>query len=132
MDIASPSTYRNDLGRKRDLYARLGVQEYWRYDPTGGELYGEPLVGEDLAGGAYRRLDMRRTSDSRTWGSSAVLGLDIYWGTQQVEFADTVTGEPLRRIAEERAEREAAESALQIERAARRELEAELRRLRQS
>ena len=139
LEIASPSTYRNDLGRKRDLYARLGVQEYWRYDPRGGELYGEPLVGEELVDGAYRRLEVHRTAEGRVWGRSAVLGLDIYWGEEQVEFADSATGEPLRRIAEERAAREAAEAALeaeraalQDERAARLELEAELRRLRQS
>ena len=95
-------------------------------------MYGEPLVGEELVDGAYRRLEVHRTAAGRVWGRSAVLGLDIYWGERQVEFADSATGEPLRRIAEERAAREAAEAALQAERAARQELEAELRRLRQS
>ena len=37
MEVASPSTAANDLGRKRDLYERLGVQEYWRFDATGGD-----------------------------------------------------------------------------------------------
>ncbi len=139
LEIASPSTYRNDLGPKRDLYARLGVQEYWRYDPRGGELYGEPLVGEELVDAAYRRLAVHRTAEGQPWGRSGVLGLDIYWGEQQVEFADSATGEPLRRIAEERAAREAAETAreaaetaLQAERTARLAVEAALRRLRQS
>ena len=45
-----------DLGRKRDLYAALGVLEYWRYDATCGEFYGEPLVGEYLLDGEYRRF----------------------------------------------------------------------------
>ena len=41
MEVASSSTAANDLGWKRDLYQRLGVQEYWRFDPTGGRLYGQ-------------------------------------------------------------------------------------------
>ena len=140
LEIASPSTFANDLGWKRDLYARIGVREYWRYDPKGGELYGEPLVGEELVDGMYRRLEIHQTDDGGIWGRSPVLGLDIYWGEQQVEFVDSATGEPLRRLGEERAAREEAEARaagaeareLQVERAARLELEEELRRLRQS
>lgn len=48
LEVASPSTASNDLRRKRDLYARLGVTEYWKLDPTGGELYGVALMGERL------------------------------------------------------------------------------------
>ena len=132
LEIASPSTYRNDLGWKRDLYARIGVPEYWRYDPTGGRLYGEPLVGEELVNRVYRRLNINPANDGRVWGHSPSLGLDIYWAERQVEFGNTATGEPLRRIAEERIAREAAEAALQTERSVRRELEEQLRRLRQS
>ena len=60
LEIASPSTARRDLGAKRDLYARIGVGEYWRYDQTGGDFYREPLVGERLVDGEYRRLEMWR------------------------------------------------------------------------
>ena len=45
LEVASPSTASNDLGHKRDLYAQLGIAEYWRLDPTDGELYGQPLEG---------------------------------------------------------------------------------------
>ena len=48
LEIGSKSTANADLVRKRELYAELGVGEYWRYDATGGEFYGEPLVGERL------------------------------------------------------------------------------------
>ncbi len=65
LEIGSPSTAMADLGSKRDLYAELGVGEYWRYDGTGGEFYGEPLVGERLVDGEYRRLEMRRESAGR-------------------------------------------------------------------
>ena len=32
LDVASPSAASNDLGHKRDLYARLGIPEYWKLD----------------------------------------------------------------------------------------------------
>ena len=35
LEVASPSTWRDDVGRKRSVYARLGVREYCRYDPGG-------------------------------------------------------------------------------------------------
>ena len=65
LEIGSKSTARVDLGRKRALYAELGVGEYWRFDATGGEFYGESLVGERLVGGEYRRMEMRHESDGR-------------------------------------------------------------------
>ena len=37
LEIGSRSTARADLGSKRELYAEIGVGEYWRYDATGGE-----------------------------------------------------------------------------------------------
>src|SRR5262249_58491108 len=34
-EIASPKTWRTDIGAKRRLYARLGVPEYFVFDPHG-------------------------------------------------------------------------------------------------
>ena len=34
LEILSPSTWRYDLGAKRDRYAALGVGEYWLHDPA--------------------------------------------------------------------------------------------------
>ena len=36
MEVASTNTWRHDYGRKRDLYERLGVQEYFIYDARDG------------------------------------------------------------------------------------------------
>ena len=60
LEIGSPSTARNDLMSKRALYARPGIGEYWRHDKTGGNFYGEPLVGKYLEDGEYQRLEMHR------------------------------------------------------------------------
>ena len=38
LEIASVSTGREDVGRKRRIYERIGIPEYWRFDPTGGRL----------------------------------------------------------------------------------------------
>lgn len=46
LEIASESTARRDVTEKRVLYAQIGFGEYWRFDGSGGDFYGEPLVGE--------------------------------------------------------------------------------------
>jgi Uma2 family endonuclease len=52
-EVLSPSTARNDRGRKREWLARYGVPEYWILDPLGKTIewsqltqdeYDEPLV----------------------------------------------------------------------------------------
>ena len=42
LEITSRSTWDEDQGPKRKLYRRLGVTEYWQYDPTGDYL--EPVL----------------------------------------------------------------------------------------
>ena len=144
LEIGSRSTARADLGSKRDLYAELGVTEYWRYDATGGEFYGEPLVGERLVDGEYRRLVMRVEEDGRVGGHSDVLNLELWWEDGELRFRDPATGEGLLSQEEEQdgrlaaeARAETAEVRAQEEETARMaaearmaELEEELRRLR--
>ena len=55
LEVGSRSTAARDLGVKRDLYARIGVREYWRLD-WAGESYPVPLEGERLVDGQYVRL----------------------------------------------------------------------------
>ena len=151
LEIGSPSTARADLGSKRDLYAELGVREYWRYDATGGEFYGEALVGERLVDGEYGRMVMRVEEEGRVWGHSEVLNLELWWEDGELRFLDPVTGEGLLsqeeeqdgRLAaearaetaevhayEERSERLAAETRAETAESRVAELEAELRLLR--
>ena len=123
LEIGSPSTGRVDLGRKRDLYAELGVGEYWRYDGSGGDFYGEPLVGERLVDGEYRPIALHHESDGRVWSHSDALNLDLWWDDGDLRFWDPVAESWLLDHEEERAGRLDAEARLA-------ELEAEIRRLR--
>ncbi len=144
LEIASPSTGREDTGRKRDLYAEIGVPEYWRYDATGGDFYGEPLVGEYLVDGEYRRFELRYEADGSVWSHSDALNLDLWWIDGELRYWDPVGEKWLLNHLEEKSRADSAESELELERAVRAraqaqaeaaearavELEAELRRLR--
>ncbi len=143
LEVASKSTWREDLGPKREVYARLGVKEYWVYDPTG--RYITPVLqGLRLAGGAYLRQLAVTSPDGALTLKSETLGLELHAQGEEMRFRDPATGQVLlsyaeadaaRREAESRAEREAA--LRQEEAAARRaaeariaELEARLRKTR--
>ncbi len=123
LEIGSPSTWRQDLGPKRDLYASLGVVEYWMFDPSGGDHYGFGLRGETLVDGEYRELEMVRGADGGVWGYSPVLNLELRWHEGRLRFYDPVGGRWLENMEEKEARAETAEARLA-------ELEAELRRLR--
>ena len=92
LEIASESTARYDCIGKRDLYASLGVCEYGRYDSTGGDFYGTPLVGEQLVGGEYRPFEVHTTADREIWAHSPVLDVDIYWGDDRLRVYDPDSG----------------------------------------
>ena len=141
LEIGSKSTWRNDLGPKRDLYARVGIGEYWRYDPNGphgGELYGQLLAGEYLADGAYIPFEMQTEPSGAMWGHSPTLGLDLWadGDADRLRFRNPSNGEFLGNVLEQQegrlAERElrlAAEVAVQNERDRRQIAESEVARL---
>ena len=85
LEIGSKSAADTDMTTKRDLYAELGVREYWRYDPTGGEFYGEALVGERLVDGEYRRVEMGYESDGRVWGTQRGIESGVVVGRRRAE-----------------------------------------------
>ena len=137
LEVASPSTWREDVGRKRAVYAELGVKEYCLYDPV-GEYLKSALRGYRLAGEGYERQRLVKSLDGRRSLYSETLGLDLWAEDGKMRFHDPETGLDLlsydeehdraereaaaRRSAEGRAEREAA--ARQQEAAARRNAEA--------
>ena len=105
-------------------------REYWRYDATGGDFYGEGLVGEYLVNGEYRRLEMRIEGDGRVWGRSEVLELDVWWGEDRLRFWDRESERWVLSQEEEKAGRLEAEARAEAAEARLAELESELRRLR--
>ncbi len=102
LEVASPGTVDADLHEKPPLYARLGVREYFRYDPMGGLLPAR-LAGDRLKGGRYEPLPAERLPGAELSVRSAVLGLDLRYDgiAQRLRIWDPVRGEYLRTLSEE-------------------------------
>ena len=131
LEIASESTSREDVNRKPGIYARVGVPEYWRFDPTGGRYHGEPLYGGRLVGSEYRSIELTTEPDGILKGHSEILKLSLAWDEGWPRFYDPSTGNYLENwrqtsAARSEAEARAAEANTRADAA-----EAELRRLRE-
>ena len=138
LEIASESTHTEDTGRKRDLYARLGVGEYWRFDGSGENFYPELLIGEVLVEGKYVPLEMHENPNGVIWGHSPALGMDLCWDDGWLRFRDPVTGAYRRNLVEaeavissQAAALQDAEARAETDQARIRQLEEELRQRRQ-
>jgi Uma2 family endonuclease len=84
-EMTSPGTRQQDLGFKKDLYAQLGVQEYWMFDPK-GEWIPEKLSGYRLQGEQYIPI---------VDGQSTVLNLMLKVEDKLIDFYRNDTGEKL-------------------------------------
>ena len=111
MEVASPSTAANDTGPKRNLYQRLGVTEYWRFDPTGGDLYGRPMLGERLIDGSYIPCEITAAPDGSQLSRSQLLNLDFSWDGAEFDVLDPATGKSIKIMELLTAEQEAREAA---------------------
>ena len=107
LEVASQSTYRQDMRRKKALYASvLGVKEYYIYDP-GGEIQPH-FMGYRLVEGAYQEIAF---VNERL--PSHVLGLELGEREGVLRLYDPGTEQwlkpPSERVenAEERAQQEA-------------------------
>ena len=129
MDIASPSTAVNDLRHKRDMYMELEIAECWRFDPTGGELYGQPLAGERLVEDGYQPYELHTKEDGSVHGYSQLLDLDFYWDGNEFDVLDPETGRTIDKFEAERDARLQAEAQADKEREARLAAEAREREL---
>ena len=77
LEVASTSTYRKDLYEKPDIYAYIGIGEYWMFDPTGGDLYGKALSGFRLVDGGYEPIETALNEHGLESGYSEVLRLRL-------------------------------------------------------
>ena len=132
LEVASESTARRDITFKRELYERIEVQEYWRFDPSGGDYYGEPLAADRMVEGTHEPVEIAVNDAGMLSGYSEVLGLWLcveegmhpvadHIRMNKLLFYDPDGNEYLRNLAETEDALMAAESRI-------RELEAELRR----
>ena len=127
LEVASETTHGVDTGAKPLVYSSMGVTEYWRFDPTGGELYGYALAGDILVNGVYQTIPLTTEPDGMVWGYSPALDLSLCalspeW-RERLWFYDPKNGRYLRNFEEEQAAHRETQAAL-------RESEAELERLR--
>ena len=86
LEIASSSTRGHDHGAKRDIYASLGVREYFLYDPPGPRRPAA-LAGLRLCDGAYQEIPPVALPDGRPGVRSGVLGLVGHVGEGRGEGA---------------------------------------------
>ena len=97
LEVTSASTRRVDERRKRDVYAALGVREYFLYDPR-TEYLTPPLQGYRLRDGAYRPLPSVTVLAGREVAvASEVLGLELRdeCEARMVRLRDPATGQDL-------------------------------------
>ena len=123
LEVASPSTWREDVERKPGVYAGLGVREYFQYDPT-GEHYSPRLRGYRLVEGEYERLTAVESIDRTLVLRSEVLGLEVRAKAGgEMRFHDSATGADLLSHDETYVSWRAAELRAGQEAAARRDAE---------
>ena len=124
LEVTSKSTRGTDEQRKREVYASLGVSEYFLYDPR-AEYLAPPLQGFRLHEGEYRPLPAVTVLSNRGVAvTSGVLGLElrVEREARRVRLRDPSTGESLLSHRE-------SELAREEEAAARRAAEARIREL---
>ncbi len=109
LEVASVSTAQEDVGRKRDIYAHIGVPEYWRFDPKDGKYHGTKLAGDRLVDGAYEPIPLTTAPDGILKGYSEILGLSLCWDANWPRLYDPATKTYLETWQQDRAAREAAE-----------------------
>jgi len=108
IEITSKKTRYQDLNWKRELYKRLGVKEYYLYDPTADYLP-RPIIAYRLEGGDYKEV----APAGEVW-QSPLLGLELRLEQGRLRFYDAQSGERLL-TPEERAEAQRRAEAAQVQ-----------------
>jgi Uma2 family endonuclease len=84
-EMTSPSTKGEDEGFKKNLYAEIGIAEYWQFDPK-GQWIKEKLRGFRLVNGIYEPI---------VNGLSEALGLRLEVAGKLISFYRLDNGEKL-------------------------------------
>ncbi len=105
LEVTSSSTHRKDEREKPDIYAQMGVCEYFQYDSTGDYL-NPPLKGRRLTRNGYEVITPNRLEDRMLSFPSQVLGLEMrLFPDSRMRFFNLQTGEYLRSPQESERER---------------------------
>ncbi|MBC6419532.1 MAG: Uma2 family endonuclease [Prochloron sp. SP5CPC1] len=106
LEVTSSSTHRKDDMEKPNIYAQMGVCEYFQYDPTGDYL-NPPLKGRRLTrNGGYEIITPNDTEDGMLSFPSQVLGLEMrLLPDSRMRFFNPQTEEYLRSPQESERER---------------------------
>ena len=117
LEVASPNTFREDMGKKKDLYASLlAVKEYYIYDPLGQIV--PSFIGYRLIDGIYQEIEF--VNDRLP---SVVLGLELGEHGNVLRLYDPNTSQwlqtPPERAKDAETRAEDAETRAQQEAAAR-------------
>ena len=139
LEIASDGTWRIDAGAKRTHYQALGVAEYWRFDHTANHPRRPRLAGDRLVNGQYQPIAITPAGPGNALeGYSPALNLRLRWQDATLLWIDPVTARPIPTyddamalLTQSRAETAAEREARHRAEARSRQLEAEIRRLRQ-
>lgn len=127
MEFSSDSTYRNDLTDKMDIYASLGIKDYFLYDAEDVYLPSQ-LMGYELVNGTYIEVQ----PDENGGIHSSSLGLDFRIRDESIAIFDPVANDWVRTRAETEAIRaDTAEARAAQEVNARQKVEAENAQLRE-
>jgi Uma2 family endonuclease len=94
-EITSKATWSLDWLEKRALYAYLGVQEYFLYDPL-HEYLDRPLMGFRLSDGEYKPLAPAEDGSL----TSEVLGVRVCVDGQLLRLIEAKTGRKLPHLRE--------------------------------
>lgn len=106
-EIVSLTGWEKVLREKKDIYERLGIEEYVVFDPD-GEFVRPRLQGFRLADGRYRPIPTEPDSPL----VSQTLGLRIAPEGENLRLTDLATGQRLLWTTEEAAARKAAEEEI--------------------
>ncbi len=127
LEVSSPSSRATDRTYKRDLYASLGVREYFLFDPDPGDG-GSALLGYRLwGGGGYVAMKPEGGTGGTEELRSEVLELALWPAGELVRLRDLRTGEELPWLEETKRDLQTAEEGRQAAEARVAELEALLK-----
>lgn len=112
LEVTSKSTQENDESDKFQKYQRMGVLEYFQYDPTGDYLQ-PPLKGSRLIHQVYQPIAPVLLTDGTVSLHSQALGLDLRLVGSELRFYQPQTGRKLLSPQETEQARQQAEQALQ-------------------